>query len=316
MSTTVTIATITSHVGDLFTRFNTPSTSPVLKTSCLLSIATTLGIGFGLSATNPIAFAIHELANGMKQILYNLSDVMKSSSDVRSGRIAAIIAALFASECVDEGSLKKSQKRNKKSGGSGVVKKELPNFARLDLENSWVRAVWDGLERGLESESVELVRTLFNVFHETRYKLPLVDWSPKLSAISQFSTSDRMKSLEFVAKHCQKNMSLSMIDFLVSNVALAFTNIVPMGWSFENAQAVRVWAVSEDGLGCILSLGGLGGNLDFAAAGEDDSSAEAAVPNSRLLEIVRAMVYYLWSTAYGDERTLKVSFMMLCLSGI
>ncbi|KAG0267076.1 hypothetical protein BG011_009148 [Mortierella polycephala] len=301
---------ITSAGGHGLFSYLTASTNHVAMASVTNSALTTLTELSGLSititsgdttaTTSPSIFAV--VNPGIKAPSAKL---MLMTQDLKAGRLAAVILGQVACLFHRLGQVD--------TGRVIGTSSEPKDFSRLPVSTSWLRAIWDGLweplqmgtaQRAQKSFAAGLELLLYTV-HSLPTPLPAVNWFPLLTQLVTLDPQLVVPAIHMASKHA--TTSTSLMEFLI----MSMSNFKAKGFASGviNVSAEELF-VGEEGLGRILTLGG----LPLAAVDGDQALAEldkvrgldglarrVTLPNSRVIDLVEKLVKELFLDLTGER---------------
>ncbi|KAF9912472.1 hypothetical protein EC991_010559 [Linnemannia zychae] len=241
--------------------------------------------------------------------------------DLKAGRLSAMVLGHVACHFQRLGQVD----TGKVIGTSSEPK----DYGRLPVSTSWLRALWDGLweplqmgtaQRAQKSYAKSLELLLYTV-HSLPTPLPAVNWFPLLTQLMTFEPRLMGPAIQMASKHA--TTSTSLMEFLIMSLSNFKVNpSLPGSGSEENdveneeAVSAEELFVGEEGLGRILTLGG----LPLLVAGEDQALAElnkvrgldglakkVTLPGSRVVDLVEKLFKVLFFNADGTFKTEKDS---------
>ncbi|KAF9103168.1 hypothetical protein BGX29_003687 [Mortierella sp. GBA35] len=233
--------------------------------------------------------------------------------DLKAGRLSAMVLGHIACHFQRLGQVD----TGKVIGTSSEPK----DYARLPVSTSWLRALWDGLweplqmgtaQRALKSYAKSLELLLYTV-HNLPTPLPAVNWFPLLTQLMTFEPSLMAPAIQMASKHA--TTSTSLMEFLImslSNFKAKKTLSGSEAETKDDAVSAEELFVGEEGLGRILTLGG----LPLLVLGEDQALAEldkvrgldglakkVTLPGSRVVDLVEKLFKALFFNADGTVKT-------------
>ncbi|KAG0379509.1 hypothetical protein BGX24_000107 [Mortierella sp. AD032] len=237
--------------------------------------------------------------------------------DLKAGRLSAMVLGHIACQFQRLGQVD----TGKVIGTSSEPK----DYGRLQVSTSWLRALWDGLWEPLQmgtaqraqknyAKSLELL--LYTV-HSLPTPLPAVNWFPLLAQLMTFEPSLMGPAIQMASKHA--TTSTSLMEFLIMSLSNFKVNSQPLPGARteacndeEEAVSAEELFVGEEGLGRILTLGG----LPLLVVGEDQALAEldkvrgldglakkVTLPGSRVVDLVEKLFKVLFFNADGTIKT-------------
>ncbi|KAI8617908.1 hypothetical protein BC830DRAFT_55078 [Chytriomyces sp. MP71] len=174
-------------------------------------------------------------------------------------------------------------------------RKDPSDYRRLNEGSSFLRASFDALSsltaRGITPDTLDSVRMLVSVLvnvgtHPTQpLGLPVVNWIKILNVCWESGDAVLLRdSFLLAAIHASATSAKSLVDFFVARLT-----------SFEG---VLQFAFRPEGVGKLLTLGGICERGEVRGDDEDAGNAAAAarivVAPSKVLEIVQAMVTFVY----------------------
>ncbi|KAF9195012.1 hypothetical protein BGZ51_005976 [Haplosporangium sp. Z 767] len=225
--------------------------------------------------------------------------------DLKAGRLAAVILGQIACHFHRLGQAD--------TGRVIGTSSEPKDFSRLPLSTSWLRAIWDGLweplqmgtaQRAQKSYVAGLELLLYTV-HSLPTPLPAVNWFPLLTQLVTLDPRLIVPAIHMASKHA--TTSTSLMEFLI----MSMSNFKAKGFASGviDVSAEELF-VGEEGLGRILTLGG----LPLAAVDGDQALAEldkvrgldglarrVTLPSSRVIDLVEKLVKELFLDLTGER---------------
>lgn len=230
--------------------------------------------------------------------------------DLKAGRLSAMVLGHIACHFQRLGQVD----TGKVIGTSSEPK----DYARLPVSTSWLRALWDGLweplqmgttQRALKSYVKSLELLLYTV-HSLPTPLPAVNWFPLLTQLMTFEPALMGPAILMASKH--STTSTSLMEFLIMSLSNFKIKEKVESLTISDAVSAEELFVGEEGLGRILTLGG----LSLLVQGEDQALAEldkvrgldglakkVTLPGSRVVDLVEKLFRVLFFRADG---TIKV----------
>lgn len=229
--------------------------------------------------------------------------------DLKAGRLSAMVLGHIACHF---------QRLGQVDTGKVVgTSSEPKDYARLPVSTSWLRALWDGLweplqmgtaQRALKSYAKSLELLLYTV-HSLPTPLPAVNWFPLLTQLITFEPSLMAPAVLMASKHA--TTSTSLMEFLIMSLSNFKAKDESRVHSADTVTAEELF-VGEEGLGRILTLGG----LPLLVQGEDQALAEldkvrgldglakkVTLPGSRVVDLVEKLFRVLFFNANGTIKT-------------
>ena len=306
----------------------TASTNPVAMANVTNSALSTLielsGLTVSISTTPVSAEAASvpatPLANSFASVIPGFKTPSPKSmlmlQDLKAGRLAALVLGQVASLIYRLGHLG--------SGKAIGTSNEPKDYSRLSVSTSWLRGLWDSLweplqmgtaQKAQKSYRTSLELLLFTV-HSLPTPLPAVNWFPLLNQLITFEPELLAPSIQLASRH--SNTSTSLMEFLIM-VMSGFklnkdTNSSP-SWAMSSEELL----VGEEGLGRILTLGGLpliSSESDQALAeldkvrGLDGLAKKVTLPSSRVMDLIEKLVSVLF-TGQGKEQDSDLEVLQL-----
>ncbi|KAF9174683.1 hypothetical protein BGX21_001464 [Mortierella sp. AD011] len=310
--------TVTSVGSQGLFSYLTSSVNPVAMASVTNSALTTLMELCGLSISITTASSADSTAaqggaspSAHAVVIPGLKTPSAKSAlmvqDLKAGRLAAMtlghIACLF---------VRLGQADSGKVIGTSSEPKD---YSRLPVSTSWLRALWDGAweplqmgtaERAQKSYFAALELLLYTV-HSLPTPLPAVNWFPLLTQLVAMEPKLIVPAIHMASRHA--NTSTSLMEFLImsmSNFQIGSTDTERGG----DLSAEELF-VGEEGLGRILTLGGLPlialeGDQALAeldkVRGLDGLAKRVTLPSSRVIDLVEKLVKALFFDASGTAK--------------
>ncbi|KAG0016207.1 hypothetical protein BGZ80_009368 [Entomortierella chlamydospora] len=297
---------LTSSVNPVAMATVTNSALTTLMELCGLSISITTASSADSTAaqggTSPSAHAI--VISGLKTPSAKSALMVQ---DLKAGRLAAMtlghIACLF---------VRLGQADSGKVVGTSSEPKD---YSRLLVSTSWLRALWDGAweplqmgtaQRAQKSYFAALELLLYTV-HSLPTPLPAVNWFPLLTQLVSMEPKLIVPAIHMASRHA--NTSTSLMEFLImsmSNFQIGSTDTERRG----DLSAEELF-VGEEGLGRILTLGGLPlialeGDQALAeldkVRGLDGLAKRVTLPSSRVIDLVEKLVKALFFDTSGTAK--------------
>ncbi|KAF9113238.1 hypothetical protein BGX27_001985 [Mortierella sp. AM989] len=310
--------TVTS-VGNhgLFSYLTSP-TNPVAMESVINSALTTLmelsGLSISItvaSSASPAVLAAGTSPSAHAAVIPGLKAPSAKSAlmvqDLKAGRLAAMVLGHIACHFHRLG----QADTGKVIGTSSEPK----DYSRLSVSTSWLRALWDGLweplqmgtaQRAQKSYATALELLLYTV-HSLPTPLPAVNWFPLLTQLVAMEPKLITPAIHLASRHA--NTSTSLMEFLImsmSNFQISSADTEKSGeWSAEEL------FVGEEGLGRILTLGGLplialDGDQALAeldkVRGLDGLAKRVTLPGSRVIDLLEKLVKVLFFNMNGADK--------------
>ncbi|KAG0061848.1 hypothetical protein BGZ89_011126 [Linnemannia elongata] len=312
--------TVTSVGNHGLFSYLTSSTNPTAMASVTNSALSTLielsglfisiaaGAGVGDATTGTGTAAVFATVLPSSKVTPN-NKSMLMLQDLKAGRLSAMVLGHIACHLQRLGQVD----TGKVIGTSSEPK----DYARLPVSTSWLRALWDGLweplqmgtaQRALKSYAKSLELLLYTV-HSLPTPLPAVNWFPLLTQLMTFEPSLMASAVLMASKHA--TTSTSLMEFLI----MSLSNFKAKDESRVNsadAFSAEELFVGEEGLGRILTLGG----LPLLVQGEDQALAEldkvrgldglakkVTLPGSRVVDLVEKLFRGLFFNADGTIKT-------------
>ncbi|KAF9348256.1 hypothetical protein BGX26_000316 [Mortierella sp. AD094] len=314
--------TVTSVGSQGLFSYLTSSTNPVAMASVTNSALTTLmelcGLSISITAASSAASSADSAAaqggtspSAHAVVIPGLKTPSAKSAlmvqDLKAGRLAAMalghIACLF-------------HRLGQADSGKVIgTSSEPKDYSRLPVSTSWLRALWDGLweplqmgtaQRAQKSYAAALELLLYTV-HSLPTPLPAVNWFPLLTQLVAMEPKLIVPAIHMASRHA--NTSTSLMEFLImsmSNFQIGSTD-TDKGIDLSAEELF----VGEEGLGRILTLGGLPlialeGDQALAeldkVRGLDGLAKRVTLPSSRVIDLVEKLVKVLFFSANGTTR--------------
>ncbi|KAF9952294.1 hypothetical protein BGZ72_006405 [Mortierella alpina] len=294
----------------------TSSTNPAAMASVTNLALTTLielaGLSISIAATGsgdaaPGAFAV--VVPGYKA---PSPKAMLMIQDLKAGRLASVVLGHIACLVHRLGQVD--------SGKVIGTSSEPKDYSRMAVSTSWLRGLWDALWEPLQMGTVQRAQKsyfaslelLLYTVHSLPTPLPAVNWFPLLTQLTSMEPRLIVPAIQMASKHA--TTSTSLMEFLIMTLssfkADRNENAVPEDNS-EGAPAVEELLVGEEGLGRILTLGGLpllDVESDQAQAeldkvrGLDGLAKRVTLPNSRVVDLVERLIKALFFNLDGTQR--------------
>ncbi|KAF9933213.1 hypothetical protein FBU30_006154 [Linnemannia zychae] len=235
--------------------------------------------------------------------------------DLKAGRLSAMVLGHIACHFQRLGQVD----TGKVIGTSSEPK----DYSRLPASTSWLRSLWDGLWEPLQMGTVQRAQKsyvkslelLLDTVYSLPTPLPAVNWFPLLTQLVTFEPSLLASSIQMASKHA--TTSTSLMEFLVMSLsnfqvkkAMPDSAVISL-YKEETALSAEELSVGEEGLGRILTLGG----LPLLVVGEDQALAEldkvrgldglakkVTLPGSRVVDLVEKLFRVLF---FNSDGTLK-----------
>ncbi|KAI8354840.1 hypothetical protein B0O80DRAFT_528838 [Mortierella sp. GBAus27b] len=235
--------------------------------------------------------------------------------DLKAGRLAAMVLGHIACHIHRLG-----QADTGKVIGTSTEPKD---YSRLPVSSSWLRALWDDLwiplqmgtaERAQKSYVAALELLLYTV-HSLPTPLPAVNWFPLLTQLVAFEPKLIAPAIHLASRHA--NTSTSLMEFLIMTLSnFKIDNLADNGTKTnpddDSGPSAEELFVGEEGLGRILTLGG----LPLLAVGGDQAVAEldkvrgleglakrVTLPGSRVVDQVERLFKTLFFNRDGSCKT-------------
>ncbi|KAG0316124.1 hypothetical protein BGZ99_007032 [Dissophora globulifera] len=230
--------------------------------------------------------------------------------DLKAGRLAAMTLGHIASLIYRLG-----QTDTGKVVGTSSEPKD---YSRLPVSTSWLRALWDGLWEPLQMGSAQraqksytaALELLLYAVHSLPTPLPAVNWFPLLTQLITLDPRLVVPVIHVSSRHA--TTSTSLMEILI--MSLSSFKIGDTAQPDESSDDARFSAeellVGEEGLGRILTLGG----LPLIAVGGDQALAEldkvrgleglakrVTLPSSRVVDLVEKIVKILFFDRQGVQ---------------
>ncbi|KAF9967415.1 hypothetical protein BGZ70_009662 [Mortierella alpina] len=233
--------------------------------------------------------------------------------DLKAGRLASVVLGHVACLVHRLGQVD--------SGKVIGTSSEPKDYSRLAVSTSWLRGLWDALwiplqmgtvQRAQKSYAASLELLLYTV-HSLPTPLPAVNWFPLLTQLVTMEPRLIVPALQMASKHAMT--STSLMEFLImtlSNFKADRHSSAVTEDNSEGAQSVEELLVGEEGLGRILTLGGLpllDGESDRAQAeldkvrGLEGLAKRVTLPNSRVTDLVERLIKALFFNLDGTQRS-------------
>ncbi|KAK3819580.1 MAG: hypothetical protein J3Q66DRAFT_399029 [Benniella sp.] len=235
--------------------------------------------------------------------------------DLKAGRLAAMTLGHIACHIHRLG-----QADTGKVIGTSTEPKD---YSRLPVSSSWLRALWDNMwvplqlgtaQRAQRSYATALELLLYSV-HSLPTPLPAVNWFPLLTQLVAMEPQLIVPAIQLASRHAPT--STSLMEFLIitlSNFKVQTLTDADAQTDAEDAgrPSAEELFVGEEGLGRILSLGG----LPLTAVGGDQALAEldkvrgleglakkVSLPGARVVDQVERLVKTLFFNPNGTCNT-------------
>ncbi|KAF8949478.1 hypothetical protein BGZ47_000019 [Haplosporangium gracile] len=273
-----------------------------------ISIATGTGAGDASAATGAGTGAVFATVLPSSKVTSNPKSMLMLQ-DLKAGRLSAVVLGHIACHFQRLGQVD----TGKVIGTSSEPK----DYARLPVSTSWLRALWDGLweplqmgtaQRALKNYAKSLELLLYTVY-SLPTPLPAVNWFPLLAQLMTFEPSLMAPAIQMASKHA--TTSTSLMEFLIMSLSNFKVKEKPQANNPDTVSAEELF-VGEEGLGRILTLGG----LPLLAEGEDQALTEldkvrgldglakkVALPGSRVVDLVEKLFRILFFNADGTIKT-------------
>ncbi|KAF9937204.1 hypothetical protein BGZ67_001546 [Mortierella alpina] len=233
--------------------------------------------------------------------------------DLKAGRLASVVLGHVACLVHRLGQVD--------SGKVIGTSSEPKDYSRLAVSTSWLRGLWDALWEPLQMGTVQRAQKCYAASLElllyTVYSLPTplpaVNWFPLLTQLVTMEPRLMALAIRVAFKHA--TTSTSLMEFLImtlSNFQAHRKDSVIIEDDSEGAQSVEELLVGEEGLGRILTLGGLPlldvqsdqvqAELD-KVRGLDGLAKRVTLPNSRVVDLVERLIKALFFNLNGTQRT-------------
>ncbi|KAG0045993.1 hypothetical protein BGZ83_008809 [Gryganskiella cystojenkinii] len=309
----------------------TASTNPVAMANVTNSALSTLielsGLSISINATPASADAsattpVTPVANAFASVVPGFNTPSPKSmlmmQDLKAGRLAALVLGQVASLIHRLGHVD--------SGKVIGTSNEPKDYSRLAVSTSWLRGLYDGLweplqmgtaQRAQKSYKTSLELLLFTV-HALPTPLPAVNWFPLLSQLVTFEPDLLVSAIQLASRHA--NTSTSLMEFLI----MAMSGFkVDQGDSapFSAGMSAEELLVGEEGLGRILTLGGLPlisfeGDQALAeldkVRGLDGLAKKVSLPSSRVVDLIEKLVGALFnSSRQGQDQDAGLEVLQL-----
>ncbi|KAG0200403.1 hypothetical protein BGX28_006525 [Mortierella sp. GBA30] len=310
-----TVASVSSH--GLFS-YMTASTNPAAMASVTNSALTTLAELAGLSISIAAVGSV-EASGAYATVIPGFKAPSPKSmlmvQDLKAGRLASMILGHVACHFYRLGQVD--------SGKVIGTSSEPKDYSRLPLSTSWLRGLWDALweplqmgtvQRAQKSYATSLELLLYTV-HSLPTPLPAVNWFPLLTRLVAMEPTLIVPAIHVASKHA--TTSTSLMEFLImslSSFKLGERKRIVVAADDESVAAeesAEELFVGEEGLGRILTLGG----LPLLDAGNDQAQAEldkvrgldglakrVTLPNSRVVDLVEKLIRVLFFHPDGTQR--------------
>ncbi|KAF9204171.1 hypothetical protein BGZ49_005617 [Haplosporangium sp. Z 27] len=317
------IASVGSH--GLFS-YLTSSSNPVAMASVTNTALTTLMelSGLSISITAPSADSAAPSggtsSNPHAIVIPGLKAPNAKSAlmiqDLKAGRLAAFVLGHIAYHFNRLG----QADAGKFTGTSGEPK----DYSRLPVSTSWLRALWEGLweplqmgtaERAKKSYTASLELLLYTV-HGLPAPLPAVNWFPLLSQLVSSEPKLNVSAIHMASRHA--NTSTSLMEFLV--MSMSSFQVGNMDSEKDEGLSAEELLVGEEGLGRILTLGGLplialDGDQALVelekVRGLDSLAKRVTLPSSRAIDLVEKLVKTLFFGVVKADRSSEVEVLQL-----
>ncbi|KAK3826574.1 MAG: hypothetical protein JOS17DRAFT_776413 [Linnemannia elongata] len=312
-----TVASVGNHGLFSFLTSSTNSTAMASVTNSALSTLTELsglfisiaaGAGAGEATAGTGTAAVFATVLPSSKVTPNPKSMLMLQ-DLKAGRLSAMVLGHIACHF---------QRLGQVDTGKVVgTSSEPKDYARLPVSTSWLRALWDGLweplqmgtaQRALKSYAKSLELLLYTV-HSLPTPLPAVNWFPLLTQLITFEPSLMAPAVLMASKHA--TTSTSLMEFLIMSLSNFKAKDESRVHSADTVTAEELF-VGEEGLGRILTLGG----LPLLVQGEDQALAEldkvrgldglakkVTLPGSRVVDLVEKLFRVLFFNANGTIKT-------------
>ncbi|CAO3564774.1 unnamed protein product [Mortierella alpina] len=233
--------------------------------------------------------------------------------DLKAGRLASVVLGHVACLVHRLGQVD--------SGKVIGTSSEPKDYSRLAVSTSWLRGLWDALwiplqmgtvQRAQKSYAASLELLLYTV-HSLPTPLPAVNWFPLLTQLVTMEPRLIVPAIQMASKHAMT--STSLMEFLIMTLSTFKADrhgSAVMEDDSEGTQSVEELLVGEEGLGRILTLGGLpllDGESDQAQAeldkvrGLEGLAKRVTLPNSRVVDLVERLIKALFFNLDGSQRS-------------
>ncbi|GJJ76671.1 hypothetical protein EMPS_09030 [Entomortierella parvispora] len=236
--------------------------------------------------------------------------------DLKAGRLAALVLGQVASLIHRLGHID--------SGKIIGTSNEPKDYSRLAVSTSWLRGLWDGLweplQMGTAQKAQKTYKTslelLLYTVHSLPTPLPAVNWFPLLNQLITFEPELLIPAIQLASRH--SNTSTSLMEFLIM-VMSGFKLDKDANSTSSLAFSAEELLVGEEGLGRILTLGGLpliSSENDQALAeldkvrGLDGLAKRVTLPCSRVVDLIEKLVGVLFS-GQGKEQNSDLEVLQL-----
>jgi hypothetical protein len=272
-----------------------------------ISITTTTASGGGAGSTVHAVVTLGSKTPNPKSALM--------LQDLKAGRLAAMTLGHIACHIHRLG-----QADTGKVIGTSTEPKD---YSRLPVSSSWLRALWDNMwvplqlgtaQRAQRSYATALELLLYTI-HSLPTPLPAVNWFPLLTQLVAMESQLIVPAIQLASRHA--HTSTSLMEFLI----ITLSNFKVQTLTDTDAQtdaedpgrlSAEELFVGEEGLGRILSLGG----LPLTAVGGDQALAEldkirgleglakkVSLPGARVVDQVERLVKTLFFNLNGTCNT-------------
>ncbi|KAI8995153.1 hypothetical protein BC832DRAFT_357478 [Gaertneriomyces semiglobifer] len=277
MATDAPSGIVTTHVENALQTLTTASSS--VRFAYLLALSTLVGQH---NTGDPNTSVDASLLRRVVEVLYD----QLVNGEPKSSRIAGWIFGKIASEMVANEEAQAMEDLIGLSGGGRNMRKDPPNYNRLNQGSSYLRAVFDSLVSGTIHR--EVCAKLLGCLIHVDAALPAVDWNVVFKVAenmdaSEDSTRDqRLCDLCFALATIQAVYgSGSAIEYVISHIATLVR---------EPTASLRILNLPM-AIGVLLKLGGL------STESQNTYEARVAVAPSKVIEIFQAAVH----RVFGDD---------------
>ncbi|KAG0338813.1 hypothetical protein BG004_007061 [Podila humilis] len=314
-----TVASLGSH--GLFSFLTSTSAMTSVTNSALSTLIELASLPISISAENATLVgseAAHAvLIPGFKA---PSAKSMLMVQDLKAGRLAAVVLGHVACHVHRLGQID----TGKVIGTSSEPK----DYSRLPVSTSWLRSLWDGLweplqmgaaQRAQKSYKSSLELLLYTV-HSLPTPLPAVNWFPLLSQLIAMEPELVVPAIHMASRHAMT--STSLMEFLI--MTLSSLKAATFA-TREGGQSAEELYVGEEGIGRILTLGGLpllNVKNDQALTelnkvrGLDGLAKRLTLPSSRVIDLVEKLCQVLFidsssipSTGADMKEVLQLVFL-------
>ncbi|KAG0369948.1 hypothetical protein BGZ54_008343 [Gamsiella multidivaricata] len=313
-----TVTTVGSHgLFSYLTSSVNPAAMSTVTNSALSTLMDMSGLSISITTTTPTAgdSASRETASSAAVVVpgSKMSSVKSTlmAQDLKAGRLAAMVLGHIACHMHRLGQAD--------TGMAIGTSSEPKDYSRLPFSTSWLRALWDGLweplqmgtvQRAQKSYAAALELLLYTIL-SLPTPLPAVNWFPLLTQLVVLEPRLIVAAIQVASRHA--STSTSLMEFLImslSNFKIRGAD-TPFDSGDDGLSAEELF-VGEEGLGRILTLGGLpliavGGDQALAeldkVRGLDTLAKKVTLPISRVVDLVEKLVRVLFFNPDGSEKT-------------